>query len=36
MMRGRLYRLAKRLSIGRVLRYLDLWARYLWRRSLSV
>jgi hypothetical protein len=35
MMRGRLYRLAKRLSIGRVLRYLDLWARYLWRRSLS-
>jgi hypothetical protein len=34
-MRARLYRLAKRLSIGRLLRYLDLWARYLWRRSLS-
>jgi hypothetical protein len=33
--RGRLYRLAKRLSLGRLLRYLDLWARYLWRRSLS-
>lgn len=32
---GRLYRLAKRLSIGRVLRYLDLWARYLWQRSRS-
>ncbi len=32
---GSLYRLAKRLSIGRVLRYLDLWARYLWRRGQS-
>ncbi len=35
LMRGRLYRLARRLSLGRLLRYLDLWARYLWRRSLS-
>ena len=35
MVRGRLYRLAKRLSLGRLLRYLDLWARYLWRRSQS-
>jgi hypothetical protein len=32
-MQYRLIRLAKRLSIGRVLRYLDLWARYLWRRG---
>jgi hypothetical protein len=32
---GRLHRLAKRLSMGRVLRYLDLWVRYLWRRSLN-
>lgn len=32
---GSLYRLAKRLSIGRGLRYLDLWARYLWRRGQS-
>jgi hypothetical protein len=30
---SRLYRLAKRLSVGRFLRYLDLWARYGWRRS---
>jgi len=28
---GRLYRLAKRLSIERLLRYLALWARYVWR-----
>jgi len=34
-MQDRLIRLAKRLSIGRVLRYLDLWARYLWRRGQS-
>jgi len=27
----RLYRLAKRLSVGRFLRYLDLWARYGWQ-----
>ena len=32
---GRLYRLAKRLSLGRLLRYLDLWARYGWRRGQS-
>jgi hypothetical protein len=31
----RLYRLAKRLSIGRLLRYLALWARYAWRRGQS-
>ena len=35
MVRGRLCWLAMRLSLGRLLRYLDLWARYLWRRSLS-
>lgn len=33
--KGRLYTLAKRLSLGRVLRYLDLWARYGWRRAQS-
>ena len=33
--RSRLYRLAKRLNVGRILRYGDLWARYLWRRGLS-
>src|SRR6476469_5201433 len=33
--RGRLYRLARRLSLGRVLRYLELWVRYLWRRVRS-
>lgn len=27
--------LARRLKVGRVLRYLDLWARYLWRRGVS-
>lgn len=32
---GSLYRLAKRLNVGRILRYGDLWARYLWRRALS-
>jgi hypothetical protein len=32
---GRLYRLAKRLSLGRLLRYLALWARYGWRRGQS-
>ena len=32
---SRLYRLAKRLSLGRFLRYLDLWARYGWRRGQS-
>ena len=26
---SRLYRLAKRLSLGRLLRYVALWARYL-------
>jgi hypothetical protein len=34
--KDRLYALARRLSIGRVLRYLDLWARYGWRRAESV
>lgn len=34
-MQGKLHRLARRLSVGRVLRYLDLWARYLWRRMQS-
>jgi pentatricopeptide repeat protein len=34
-MQGRLYSLAKRLKIGRILRYGDLWARYLWRRTMS-
>jgi hypothetical protein len=33
--KDRLYTLAKRLSIGRVLRYVDLWARYGWRRAGS-
>jgi hypothetical protein len=32
---SRLYRLAKRLSLGRFLRYLDLWARYGWRWGQS-
>ncbi len=32
---GRLFGLAGRLSLGRILRYLALWARYLWRRGLS-
>lgn len=30
---GRLYRLTKRLSIERLLRYLALWTRYVWRRG---
>jgi hypothetical protein len=34
-MRERLYRLARRLNVGRILRYGDLWTRYLWRRGLS-
>jgi hypothetical protein len=34
-MQERLYGLAKRLNVGRILRYGDLWARYLWRRGLS-
>lgn len=34
-MQESLYRLAKRLNVGRILRYGDLWARYLWRRGLS-
>ncbi len=34
-MQERLYRLAKRLNVGRILRYGDLWTRYLWRRGLS-
>jgi hypothetical protein len=34
-MQGRLYSLAKHLRIGRLLRYGDLWARYLWRRGLA-
>ena len=33
--RGRLYRLAKRLSLGRLLRYSALWARYGVRRGQS-
>ncbi len=33
--RGKLYRLAKRLSLGRLLRYLALWARYFSRRGQS-
>lgn len=32
---SRLVGLLRRLSLGRVLRYLDLWARYLWRRAQS-
>jgi hypothetical protein len=32
---GRLYRLAKRLSLGRLLRYLALWAHYFSRRGQS-
>ena len=32
---GRLYRLAKRLSLGRLLRYGVLWARYGLRRGQS-
>jgi hypothetical protein len=35
MSQRRLYRFAKRLSLGRLLRYLDLWARYGWRRRQS-
>jgi hypothetical protein len=31
----RLYRLGKRLSVGRFLRYLDLWARYGWQSRSS-
>ena len=31
----RLLGLARRLQVGRILRYLDLWARYLWRRASS-
>jgi hypothetical protein len=31
--KDRIYTLANRLSIGRVLRYVDLWARYGWRRA---
>jgi len=31
----RLVTLARRLSVGRILRYLDLWARYLFRRALG-
>jgi hypothetical protein len=27
--------LARRLRLGRLLRYLDLWVRYLWRRGVS-
>jgi hypothetical protein len=27
--------LARRLQVGRIARYLDLWARYLWRRTSS-
>lgn len=34
-MQGRLYSLAKRLKVGRILRYGDLWARYLWRRGVA-
>ena len=33
--RGRLYRLAKLLSIGRSLHYLQLWVRYLWQQLRS-
>lgn len=32
---SRLWGLARRLSVARILRYLDLWTRYLWRRALS-
>jgi hypothetical protein len=31
----RVYTLLRRLSIGRILRYLDLWGRYVLRRALS-
>ena len=33
---SRFYALARRLSLGRIVRYLGLWARYLWRRALSI
>ena len=33
---SRFYALARRLSLGRIVRYLDLWARYFWRRALSI
>ncbi len=33
--RDRVYALLRRLSVGRILRYLDLWGRYLLRRALS-
>jgi hypothetical protein len=34
-MQERLYRLAKRLNVGRILRCGDPWARFLWRLALS-
>ena len=34
-LRGTIYTLLRRLSVGRVLRYLDLWGRYFFRRALS-
>lgn len=34
-LKGKLYMLARRLSIGRLLRYFDLWVRYGWRRAES-
>jgi hypothetical protein len=33
--KAKLYTLARRLNVGRVLRYGDLWARYYWRRAES-
>jgi hypothetical protein len=35
-MQERLYRLAKRLNVGRILRYGDLWTRYLWPPASSL
>lgn len=35
-LKAKLYTLARRLNVGRVLRYGDLWARYYWRRAESV
>jgi hypothetical protein len=33
---SRFYALARRLSLRRIVRYLGLWARYFWRRALSI
>jgi hypothetical protein len=33
---SRFYVLARHLSLGRIVRYLGLWARYFWRRVWSI